>query len=95
MRRHGRFVAEVDHVQAARRNHLGNALLAGGIEAGRAGGEHPAAQLIGPFGRRHVVDAGDKAVADEAFHRLTAAARGVEYQDLVALLLEDGARGIH
>ena len=91
LRRDGRERPEVDHVGGADRDDLRDASLRGRGQACGPGRQHAADQFVGQFGGGDVQDAGDQPVANQPFHRLSAAAGGVKHEHFVAGLFEDRA----
>ena len=81
---------EVDHIETGRRDDGGHTLHGRRFEPFWSGAEHPADQLVGPFGCGDVQHADDQALGDQAFHGPAAGTRGVEDEHFVSGLFEDG-----
>ncbi len=95
LRRHGLARAEVHHVERAERHDLRHARCARRLQPVGACGEHAADELVRELRRRRVEHAGEEPVAHERLERLSACARRVEHEHLVAELLETLARARH
>ena len=81
--RHGIARPEVDHVQTARCDHLGDAGFGGGLHARWARAQDTADQLVGPLGGGEIEDPINIAGRDQTFHGASARAGGVKDEDLV------------
>ena len=84
--------AEVDHVEGSDGDHLWDAALAGGGQAGGAGGQDAADQFVGQFRGGDVEHSGNQAIGDQALHRFAAVAGGVEYEHFIAGRFQDLSR---
>ena len=90
-RRHRRGLAEVHHVETARRHDRGDAEAPGRLQPGGPGAQDSPDQLVRPFRGGDVEDPGDESAVDERLHRAPTGAGGVEHEHLVARGLDEPA----
>jgi hypothetical protein len=91
--RHGRHRPEVDHIQRAQAEHIGNPRVEDRIKTVRPAGKDPADQVVGNLGGGNVQNAADQTGLDQFLHGLAAGAGGVKDQAIVAARLERLADG--
>ena len=87
--------AEIDHVDRARADQLGNAFAAGCFQPVGPGAHDPAHQFVCEFCGRQVENSLDCAVFDQLLHRLAASTRGMKNQDIIASLFEEAPCSSH